>query len=75
MRGKNGHGHIMRVSSVALKYFFVPSASSSDLFGSQNIFTFDILNRLYPTSSLYNYVSFNKVTTYDMLLYDDGHDK
>jgi hypothetical protein len=35
----------------------------------------DILNLLYSTSSLYNYVSFNKVTTYDMLLYDDGHDK
>lgn len=35
----------------------------------------DILNLLYSSSSLYNYVSFNKVTTYDMLLYDDGHDK
>jgi len=35
----------------------------------------DILNLLYSTSSLHNYVSFNKVTTYDMLLYDDGHDK
>ena len=61
--------------SVALKYFFVPSALSSDPFGSQKIFTFDVLNLLYSSSSLYNYVSFNKVTTYDMLLYDDGHDK
>ena len=35
----------------------------------------DVLNLLYSTSSLHNYVSFNKVTTYDMLLYDGGHDK
>ncbi len=61
--------------SVALKYFFVPSALSSDPFGSQKIFTFDVLNLLYSSSSLYNYVSFNKVTAYDMLLYDDSHDK
>jgi len=45
------------------------------MFWDQNILIFDILNLLYSSSSLYNYVSFNKVTTYDMLLYDDGHDK
>jgi len=31
--------------------------------------------RLYFTSSPYNYATFNKVNAYDMLLYDDGHDK
>jgi len=35
----------------------------------------DVLNLLYSTAPLHNYVSFNKVTTYDMLLYDGGHDK
>jgi len=57
------------------KIFCAKSNCETASFGSQNIFTFDILNLLYSTSSLYNYVSFNKVTTYDMLLYDDGHDK
>ena len=63
---------IGRIERVPLRDLWKHEAYDFTTWLQDNI---DILNRLYPSSSLYNYVSFNKVTTYDMLLYDDGHDK